>query len=271
MQINTQLNLDWSLALPAPHSHKGENGKVLIIGGSELFHSASRWSLDIASRLADMVFYASTPSNNDLIKQIKSQFWNGIVITQESIPDYIAEADSILIGPGMTRSPETAELCNRLLAAHPSKKWIIDAGALQMADTFLFTDTMLLTPHHQEFKRLENLSLLSYILLKGPTDELWHNQRLLASIAGGNAGLTKGGTGDCLAGLIAGLAARSSLDLPTAATLGSIALKTAGDDLATQVGPFYNATDLVEQLPYSLWSLANPDSKNPSALSSANS
>jgi len=52
-------------------SHKGQNGKVLLIGGSELFHAASRWSLDILSAMVDMVFYSSVPENNELIHQAK--------------------------------------------------------------------------------------------------------------------------------------------------------------------------------------------------------
>ena len=44
---------------PGKDSHKGQNGKLLVIGGSNLFHSASMWSLEVASRIVDMVFYSS--------------------------------------------------------------------------------------------------------------------------------------------------------------------------------------------------------------------
>ena len=44
---------------PAQDSHKGQNGKLLLIGGSKLFHAASLWPLTVASRVCDMVFYAS--------------------------------------------------------------------------------------------------------------------------------------------------------------------------------------------------------------------
>jgi NAD(P)H-hydrate repair Nnr-like enzyme with NAD(P)H-hydrate dehydratase domain len=47
------------LILPQKDSHKGQNGKLLLIGGSELFHAASKWSLDVASKIVDMVFYSS--------------------------------------------------------------------------------------------------------------------------------------------------------------------------------------------------------------------
>src|SRR3989344_9574025 len=82
---------------PDPYSHKGQNGKLLIIGGSELFHAASKWSLDIASKFVDMVFYSSVPSNNKLIAEAKGNFWNGIVVPRKEIDHYINEADCILI------------------------------------------------------------------------------------------------------------------------------------------------------------------------------
>ena len=41
---------------PPAGSHKGQNGKLMIIGGSKLFHAASLWSLKVASRIVDMVF-----------------------------------------------------------------------------------------------------------------------------------------------------------------------------------------------------------------------
>ena len=122
------------IKIPESDSHKGQNGKLLIIGGSELFHAASKWSLDVAARFVDMVFYSSVPSNNELVKQAKNEFWDGIVVERENLFDYIDEADAVLIGPGMDRSVQTKNLTNRLLADYPNKKFVIDAGAVQMVD-----------------------------------------------------------------------------------------------------------------------------------------
>ena len=55
MDISTYLK---RIRLPQKNSHKGENGRLIIIGVSELFHAASAWSLDIASKIVDMVFYS---------------------------------------------------------------------------------------------------------------------------------------------------------------------------------------------------------------------
>ena len=59
------------LYIPAEDSHKGQNGKLLIIGGSHLFHAASLWALKVASRIVDMVFYSSVPENNELVMKMK--------------------------------------------------------------------------------------------------------------------------------------------------------------------------------------------------------
>ena len=291
------------LNLPEENSHKGDNGKLLIIGGSQLFHAASRWSLEVASKLVDMVFYASIPENNKLIQEAKQNFWNGIVISRSTIENYIQEADCVLIGPGMERdevdpnyqqqptsfylanppsesdwSLKTQKVVNYLLAKYPAKKWVIDAGALQMMDGRLLNENCIITPHSQELARLltslnldssalvtnklDNLSdqlNQATVLLKGPIDSIIHRGQVY-KIAGGNPGLTKGGTGDVLAGLLAGLYATN--DLLPVAIIASYVNKTAGDLLHQTNGPFYNATDLVEAIPQVLWKLIKKTDEN---------
>lgn len=287
-----------ALQLPEDFSHKGQNGKVLVIGGSELFHAASRWSLDTVSRLVDMVFYSSVPSNNELIKEAKANFWNGIVIERPMLEEYLAEADVVLIGPGMertgdTRIPQdtdehlrvptkaewnqnTARITNYLLAKYPDKKWVVDAGALQMVDPLLLGKTAIITPHRGELERLEGMIdtarqtdneafvglpeekrplewLLGRgvtVLLKGHTDYVYQAQEVI-EITGGNGGMTKGGTGDVLAGLVAGLYCKQPA--VAAAAIASFINKKTGELLAESVGPFFNATDLAEKVPAVLW------------------
>jgi hydroxyethylthiazole kinase-like uncharacterized protein yjeF len=272
------------LQLPKSASHKGQNGKLLIIGGSDLFHAASKWSLDIASKCVDMVFYSSVPSNNELVKEAKGEFWNGIVVEREHIESYLEEADCILIGPGMTRSEETTEITNSLLKKFSEKKWVIDAGAVQMVDVALLNENTIITPHFQELKwiletfdaqvsggqsqrlplpadaprdvapYLSQLQLLVKqgvtVLLKGPTDLVFHQDQVI-QVAGGNAGMTKGGTGDVLAGLVAALYCKH--EAVTAAVVASYVNKKAGEKLAEKVGPFFNASDLVTVIPEVLW------------------
>ena len=51
-------NLLQQLIFAKKKSHKGDNGKLTIRGGSTLFHGASLWALKTASRIVDMVFYS---------------------------------------------------------------------------------------------------------------------------------------------------------------------------------------------------------------------
>ena len=119
---------------PAKDSHKGQNGKLCIIGGSRLFHGASLWALKIASRIVDMVYFSSIPENNQLAEKLKSQIFDFICVPRAEVGEYIKEADAVLIGPGLTREGETKKLTKKLLFQFPDKKWIIDAGSLQMME-----------------------------------------------------------------------------------------------------------------------------------------
>src|SRR6266436_10101426 len=92
------------LYTPPPNSHKGQNGKLMVIGGSHLFHAASLWALEIASKIVDMVFYSSVPENNEIVFQAKKEFRNGIIVPRNQIENYIEEADCVLLGPGMMRA-----------------------------------------------------------------------------------------------------------------------------------------------------------------------
>jgi len=100
---NFDLNNLRQLYVPPVASHKGRNGKLMIIGGSHLFHAASLWSLTVATRIVDMVFYSSVPENNEIVHELKAEFRDGIVVPRDQVEDYIEEADCVLIGPGMLR------------------------------------------------------------------------------------------------------------------------------------------------------------------------
>lgn len=267
---------------PSPDSHKGQNGKVMLVAGSRLFHAASIWPLTVMSRICDMVFYASVNENNEIVARMKEEFRNGIVIPRDKIDDYINEADSILIGPGLSRDggyergdDDTKELTESLLKKYPDKKWVIDGGSLQTIDpeVLLSLTTMpILTPHHKEFEKLFGSVILSdseeskdpsvmpqddkvshmakkfncVILLKGEKDIICSPNECL-TIPGGNSGMTKGGTGDVLAGLVTSLYAKN--DAFISACSASFINKKAGESLAEKVGIYFNASDLADEIP----------------------
>ncbi len=269
-------------------AHKGQNGRMLVIGGSHLFHAASLWSLTVASRIVDLVHYSSVPENNELVMVAKQEFRNGIVVPRVDIDAYIEEDDVILIGPGMERTEETKVLTDTLLQKYPHKQWVIDAGALQMMDLARIPKKAILTPHGGEFMSLiqragerftldasifdthrvtdvANIALDAsrqtkigaavqsfartydcIVLLKGVMDFAATADEVV-TIVGGNSGMAKGGTGDVLSGLIGALACKNPPFLATCA--GAYINKQAGDALYEHVGPYFNATDLADEIP----------------------
>ena len=265
---------------PPKKSHKGQNGKLTIIGGSQLFHGASLWALRIASRIIDMVFYSTVKENENLTKKLKSEIYDFICVPRKELGNYIGESDAVLIGCGMEREENTFKITQHLLAKFPHKKWIIDAGSLQMMDPEWLKNlsNVIITPHKKEFcqlfktkiknpvylshcttqgagcRPLENRVLIQQkakeygctIVLKGPTDIICSPTSCLINQTG-NEGMTKGGTGDVLAGLIAGLACKNNLFL--AACAGTYINGLSGDSLYKKVGPYFNATDLCEEIP----------------------
>ena len=261
------------LYVPAIGSHKGQNGKLVVISGSKLFHAASLWSLTVASRIVDMVFYSSISENNDIVKKAKEEFRNGIVVLRAKIEDYINEADCVLIGPGLPRKDgweegddDTKELTERLFKKFPDKKWVVDGGSLQVIKPEVLPKNTIITPHKKEFEKLfgvkpdpEIVDKMAKkfgitILLKGKKDIICSPENCV-EIAGGNAGMTKGGTGDVLSGLIAALACKNDLFL--AATAGSYINKKAGEALFKKVGYYFNASDLVSEIPVVMNQLIN--------------
>lgn len=311
---------------PDPFSRKGQNGKAMIIGGSELFHAASQWSFVAASRWVDMLFYSSVVENNELIQQSKINFSDGVVVPRSEVTNYLREVAAVLIGPGMRRdvvtrfspqqmlslTPEqlqesdwesdTLAVSVALMRAFPEKKWIIDAGALQVLPLSALPHESILTPHAGEFEDLlirwedpgeaqkiqaalsvvrqkiqdaaksgegeslpaqcwelesdqEPVSLLRHlaqrwnnatIVLKGSIDVVVTSEKVVA-ISGGNAGLTKGGTGDILAGLVLGLATTSRND--SSCVVASLLLKQAAHDLFQTQREMFNASDVAARIP----------------------
>jgi NAD(P)H-hydrate epimerase len=251
----------------------------MVIGGSKLFHAASLWALEVCSHIVDMVYYASVAENNEIVHQAKNQFRNGIVVPRDKIESYIEEADSILIGPGLPRiegqetgDDNTRKLTERLLTTYPHKKWVIDGGSLQTIDPSRIPPRAILTPHLKEFStlfrtsniehrtsnkemNLQNISTIvqSYakkynciIILKGQTDIVASGNKIV-TVSGGNAGMTKGGTGDVLAGLTTALYAKN--DALLAATAASYINKRAGEKLFETKSYWYNTSDLVHSIP----------------------
>jgi len=281
--------------LPKHNSYKGQNGKVLIIGGSLLFHAASLWSAEIASYFVDIVHYCSTKENQRIFLNLKTKFRNGIIIHKKNLIEYVIEDDAILVGPGMIRKDilkmeskilkmdvnnqkdlinikdeglYTYFLTKFLIYNFPQKKFVFDAGALQMMNKewFLKLKTpAIITPHQKEFEKLFNERIFGLkfekkvdlvkkyaqdykiiILLKAIKDII-SDGRDVYVIEGGNQGLTKGGSGDVLAGLVTSFYAKNYSLL--SAVFASIILKKTADFLFLEKGYWYNIKDIIENIP----------------------
>jgi NAD(P)H-hydrate epimerase len=253
------------LFVPLNNSHKGENGKLMIIGGSVLFHAASLWALNIASRIVDMVFYSSVDSNNEIVQKEKQEFRDGIIVPRNKIEHYINEADCVLIGPGLPREDgiekeddDTKILTEKILCKYPNKKWVVDGGSLQVIQPEILPTGSVITPHKQEFRSLfgleptfENAMAMAKkyqitILLKGKEDII-ASEKESVIIKGGNQGMTKGGTGDVLAGLLGAFYCKNNAFL--SASSASYINKKAGESLYKTMGLYYNSSDLVNEIP----------------------
>ena len=288
------------LYIQKPESHKGQNGKVLIIGGSSLFHSASIWAAEVTSYFVDIVHYSSTIENNKVFYSLKKKFQNGIIVKQENIPDYVKEDDVILVGPGMIRTEKkifnfqfsifndllkikneaeyTYCLTKYLIENFPEKKFVFDAGALQMMDKewlLKLKTPAIVTPHQNEFEQLfgqssfakasedrsiknlntddkvklveETAKKYKVIILLKAIDDIISDGKTTEIIKGGNQGLTKGGTGDLLAGLTTSFYTRNrAFD---SAVMASWLLKKSAEALYPKFGYWYNIDRLIEIIP----------------------
>lgn len=264
---------------PAPESSGEDNGQVIIIGGSSLFHGAPLLALKVASRIVDMVFFVSPePSVGSVAEQIKSKLFSFIWVPWEEAEDYIEKVDAVLIGPGFMRfrsekvpHGERHHVCDeacqiakniteKFLKKYPQKKWVIDAGSLQVMDAEWIPKEAVLTPNKKEFVLLfgdatpqEAAKKYSCtIVYKGPTTLVCSPDEC-AEVKGGNPGMTKGGTGDVLAGLTVALLAKNESFL--AASAASYVAKLAADTLYKRVGTNYNADDLAKEIPSTLFKL----------------
>lgn len=239
---------------PAKHSHKGDNGRLLVVAGSVKYHGAMFLCSVMAAKLVDFLYIHTTPANFVLIKKVRDRLAEFIYINKNDLEQTIQEVDSILVGPGMLPDQPTKKLVRKLLINHPEKKTVLDAGALRAVDYKWLHKNCVITPHKQEFKSLfgqeptiEAAHKISgrcpaVIILKGATDYVLQAGKVFYNITG-NAGMTKGGTGDVLAGLLAALLTKQ--DPLTAAKQAVYINGLAGDRLFKKYKYYYSATELI--------------------------
>ena len=249
-------------------SHKGENGKVAIIGVSRHQHGAPLYSALAAEAAGVDLLYVFVPAcHEEAAKRASLQvqvYTFGSAAKDEltdkdvtSILEFLATMSCAVIGPGLARTPSNLKQIKKILSESLCPL-VCDASALQSFTVPAITGkSAVLTPHLGELERMgiapDDLSSVartsaSTIILKGSTDRIAGKDGEITEVIGGNAGLTHGGTGDALAGLAAGLIAQN-VPHAESARLASTVIKRAGTKLYETHGYSYTTQDVIRQIP----------------------
>ena len=266
---------------PRPsESHKGDFGRLLVIGGSETFSGAPayvalaalRTGVDLAYVAApEKTAYAIASMSPDLIT-IKLEGTHLNVGNVSALKTYIEAANAIALGPGLGLHSETREAVKAVIEAVESaaKPLLLDADGLKAFAEFKkkLNVPLVLTPHAGEYailtgKKLpeglkEKISevqktaaeLGAIVLLKGPVDIISDEKRFKLNFTG-NPGMTVGGTGDVLSGIVAAFLAQQN-DPFEAAVAGAFVNGAAGDFVFEEKGCHMVSTDLIQRIPHVL-------------------
>lgn len=248
-------------------SHKGDFGRVLVIGGSIDYVGAAALAglsaLAVLRSGADLVKIAAPEKvawainciSPDLItSKLKGDFLS--LKNYEQIKKLIDKNEVILIGPGIGIRDETKKLIKKIIKNNKNKLKVVDADAIKMIDLNEI-DNAIITPHKKEFEILLGNSKLSQknfqkklrnnvVLLKGSIDYIFSKNKREANKTG-NPGMTVGGTGDVLAGLCAGFLAQSR-NLFDSACAAAYVCGKAGDNLEKRMGYGFIASDLIGEI-----------------------
>ena len=262
---------DW-LPPRRPTSHKGDHGKLVIIGGDCGTGGAIRMTGEAALRAGAGLVRVLTHKDNIIPIVAARPELMVHELTTQSLEESLQWADVVAIGPGLGQREWGIQALR--LAAHFPKAMVWDADALNLlAITPDKRHNRVLTPHPGEAARLLNCSvaeiesdrLLSaqrlvqqyggVVVLKGAGTVVASEAGEMGIIDAGNAGMASGGMGDVLTGIIAAL---SGLRLTPydAACAGCVAHGEAADRLAARDGSRgMLATDLFS----TLRRVVNPD------------
>ena len=266
------------LPLRSPYAHKGSNGKVLVVAGSASYIGAAYLACAGAARAGAGLVALAAPMS--IIPAVAAGIPEIIYLPLPEIEELAKSADrydAVLIGPGLGQKRAEALLGQIVFGALP-KHLILDADALnalsQMGEWWKhLADDAVLTPHPGEMGRLTGLAAdevqAGRIALAREKAALWGKTVVLKGafsvIAApdgrcrvspfANAAMASAGTGDVLAGVVAGLLGQG-LPLFDAASLGVYLHARAGERAKTLIGEIgMLASDLLPELPRAIQEL----------------
>ena len=256
-------------------SRKGDNGKVLVVGGSYIYHGAPALSsLAVLRTGADLV-YTCVPKIN--VQSTRAVSPNLIVIpladsklTRGAVNKLLGQIpidlDSAAIGMGLAiQDPEALKLLVKSLLDR-DVRLLLDASALvNYILPFVSGKNVVVTPHAGEFKRLfgdtpseskkDRITMVEKfakkhsitILLKGSVDIISNGTKTYLNPKNTPA-MTVGGTGDILSGVLAGVLGQKRNVLESA-VIAAYFNGLAGKAVQKKLGLHMVSTDLLDALP----------------------
>jgi hydroxyethylthiazole kinase-like uncharacterized protein yjeF len=263
-----------------PESHKGDFGRLLVIGGNETFSGAPTLVAQAALRTGVDLTYVAAPEKTarvistlspDLITiKLKGDHLNPHNLDQ--LKQHVDACDAVAIGPGLGLHEDTREAVRLIFeeVEKSGKALVIDADALKAFAAFKreLKVPSVLTPHGGEYETLTGKKLPedhgqkiqdvkntaakldTVILLKGSVDIVSNGVKFKLNFTG-NPGMTVGGTGDVLTGIVGAFLAQD-VDPFEAAVAGAFANGAAGDFVFQQKGAHMVASDLINWIPHVL-------------------
>jgi len=246
-------------------AHKGDNGRVLVVGGGSGMPGAVRLAAEAALRAgAGLVTVATRAENLAAIVGARPEIICHAVQSAADLGQLMAATDVIAVGPGLGQSDWARNLFEAVLGS--DKPLVVDADALNLLSRQPSRrGRWVLTPHPGEAARLldwttamvqaDRLAALRALaqrydgvtvlkgagsLVLGPTGTPW-------LCDAGNPGMATAGMGDVLTGIVAAVAAQCP-DLERAAVAGVAVHAAAGDRAAAPGERGLLATDVLDEL-----------------------
>lgn len=262
-------------------THKGDYGKLLIVGGSAGYtgapclvaEGALRSGVGIAFLAAPKCVYpivATAACREAVCLPMKSTDTGYSKTALETLLERTKSCDALVVGPGLGRSEESDFVALELIR-RAECPLILDADGINAASENIDilrerSAATVVTPHEVEFRRLGGCldggraagasalakRLGAVVVLKGNATVVADPSGRVAVNTTGNPGMATGGSGDVLAGVIASLAAQG-MDAFDAAAVGVWLHGRAGDLAAEELGEYgMLPSDLAARLPYAI-------------------
>jgi ADP-dependent NAD(P)H-hydrate dehydratase len=255
-------------------ARKGDHGRVLVVGGSRLFHGAPVLSSLAAYRAGSDLVYTAVPRRLETAVRAASPSLIVIPLPDLKLTEgsakrlikWMPEINAALVGPGL--GADASKGCVYLVRELCAKgiPLVLDGDALRREVVSVARGkAIVLTPHAGEFKRItgvlvgddvvERIKLVREwaerlgvtVLLKGHVDVISDGARVAVDRHGSPA-LTVGGTGDVLAGVVLSMLGRG-LEGFDAACVGAYVIGRCGEILSAKLGFHIVPTDLVAAIP----------------------